>query len=95
MNNIKCECCNFGIPVDTNEQRLLCDNPALPTYGKNVKYDRDFSCGNGVGYGKPMPVPELYTPPPSMAHPMSGGSIPEITNRNAEKYGVKSKTRHG
>jgi hypothetical protein len=27
--------------------------------------------------------------------PMTGGSIPEITKRLAEKYGINQKTRHG
>jgi hypothetical protein len=50
-NSIKCESCKFGIPVDANEWVLLCDNPDLKSYGKNVKHGRPFSCGYGVGDG--------------------------------------------
>jgi hypothetical protein len=47
-NSIKCEGCKFGIPVDANERVLLCDNPDLKSYGKNVKHGRRFSCGYGA-----------------------------------------------
>jgi hypothetical protein len=50
-NSVKCESCKFGIPVDANERVLLCDNPDLKSYGKNVKHGRRFSCGYGVGDG--------------------------------------------
>jgi hypothetical protein len=53
MNNTKCESCKFSIPIDANERVLLCDNPDLKGYGKNVKHGRRFSCGYGV----------IWTPP--------------------------------
>ena len=47
--NVKCESCSFGIPVDESERVILCDNPYLKSYGKNVKHGHNFSCG----YGEP------------------------------------------
>lgn len=48
MNKVKCENCKYGVPIDTNERVLLCDNPEMKTFGKNVKHGRTFSCGYGV-----------------------------------------------
>jgi hypothetical protein len=56
-NNIKCESCKFGIPVDANERVLLCDNFDLKSYGKNVKHGRRFSCGYGVVWTPDIPKP--------------------------------------
>ena len=47
-NKIKCESCGYGIMVNEAGRVLLCDNPNLKTYGKNVKHGRNFSCGYGV-----------------------------------------------
>jgi len=56
MCKVKCEDCLYGIPVDPNERVLLCDNPNLKTYGKNVKHGRTFSCGSGVPYNAHIEV---------------------------------------
>jgi hypothetical protein len=34
--------------IDESGRILLCDNPNLKTFGKNVKHDCNFSCGYGV-----------------------------------------------
>ena len=47
MNSVKCEDCKFGVEVNPNTRALLCDNPNLKTYGKNIKHGRTFSCGKG------------------------------------------------
>jgi hypothetical protein len=46
--SVKCEACRYSVAVDQNERRFLCDNPALKTFGKNVKHGRRFACGYGV-----------------------------------------------
>ena len=61
MNKIKCGECKCGIPVDPNERVLLCDNPDLKTYGKNVKHGMNFSCGYGIPWNQPE-VPKIRTP---------------------------------
>ena len=53
MNKVKCEECKFGIEVNPNARVLLCDNPNLKTYGKNVKHGRTFSCGYGILWSQP------------------------------------------
>lgn len=58
-NNIRCEECKFGIGVDVNERVLLCDNPDLKSYGKNVKHGRRFACGYGLMWNADVPI----TPP--------------------------------
>jgi hypothetical protein len=50
-NDVKCGECGFGIPVDANERVILCDNPALKSYGKKVKHGMRFSCGYGATDG--------------------------------------------
>jgi hypothetical protein len=45
--------CKFGVPVDENEARFLCDNPDLKTFGKNVKHGKYFNCGYGLMWNAP------------------------------------------
>jgi len=52
VNKVKCEGCKFGIPIDTDELVLLCDNPNLETFGKNVKHERYFSCDYGIPWNE-------------------------------------------
>ena len=52
MNIVKCESCNYGVPVDENEQAFLCDNPDIETYGKNVKHEKKHTCKHGKAWDK-------------------------------------------
>jgi len=48
MTAIKCESCKYAVEVDESGRILLCDNPHLPSFGKNVKHDRFYSCEHGI-----------------------------------------------
>ena len=52
MNRVRCESCKYGVPVDPDERVLLCDNPELKTFGKNIKHGRTFCCGCGVSWSE-------------------------------------------
>jgi hypothetical protein len=45
--------CRFAIPVNEAEDPLLCDNPALPDYGHNVKHAASYRCGHGIATTPP------------------------------------------
>jgi uncharacterized CHY-type Zn-finger protein len=52
---ITCGDCRFSVPRDPNERVLLCDNPQVPFFGRNVTHGTTYACG----YGKfPCPVKE-------------------------------------
>jgi len=51
-NKVTCAECKYSIAVNSSERVLLCDNPNLKTYGKNVKHGLRFSCGYGVMWNK-------------------------------------------
>ena len=53
MSKVKCEECKFGVEINPNARVLLCENPNLKSYGKNVKHGRTFSCGYGVLWSQP------------------------------------------